>query len=1326
MSSTFRRPDPLSLSGNVAENWRLWKQRFNIYLLASDAVGKRDAVKIAMLLNFVGEDALERYNQFSWTEDEDQESFAAVVAKFDEHFKGKKRLVFSRYRFWSHQRSEGQEFVDYYTDLQKLANQCEFEEKENMMRDKLIFSMRDKELKERLLEMDSLTLEHVKAKIMAAEITRKEINQMESDLQERKRIEAVRKQKKKSNAVSFQSKTVAVYKKNCFNCGNKHAPKSCPAYGKECFNCHKRNHFAKFCRGAGKKAGALTKEIQDDQSLSSDDEMFFMGGLSFKEHRSSSDTVWWEKIRINGSVIRFKIDSGAEVNLISKEQWERLGQKVPLKESNAVLQTLNGGKLENMGKAVVEFGIKSANVRDAIYVTRDKTCPILGLKTATQLGLIQRGSNASSKVDAVFKSLTEQEIKEKFGFVFNGELGKYPGSYRIRLTKDANPKINVPRRVPHKLIAPLQRKLEEMVKQGVIEEVEHPTDWVNSIVCTEKKDGSIRLCLDPRELNKYIKREHFTIPTFQEIVAKLGKPRFFTIVDQSSAFWQVELEETCRDLTTFQTNFGRYRFKRMPFGISSASEVLQKKAFQLFGDIRNVHIIADDMLVVGDTEQEHDEALIAVLQRAKENDIKFNMSKLQFKRNEVVYCGTKLAADGIQADSSKVEAILKMPDPENKRDIQRLLGMVNYLSPFIPNKAQVTEPLRILMKEGAVWSWNKAQSDALRAIKSILSSKIMLTYYDETKPVVIQADASHSGLGACLLQNGQPISYASKSLTETEQRWAQIEKELLAIVFATQRFHHFIYGVDVIVHSDHKPLESIQRKDLHKVSPRLQRMLLKLLKYNLNIVYKPGSEMHIADTLSRAFIDVDPKGKDSLKLHVHSVMEHYPASAKKINEYKLSTAKDKTSQLIMMFLKTRWPNRKDIDPKLIPYYDHRHEIYEEDGLLFLSNKLIIPESERDIALQRLHQGHYGIDKTKSFAREIIYWPGMNRQIEETVQRCKVCNKFQRNQVKEPIIQHGIPDTPWLKVGADLFNFAGRDYLIVVDYFSKYPEFVSVLSKSASSVVQAMKIIFARHGIPEIVVADNVPFNSKTFKDFSSSWDFCLVTSSPRYPKSNGEAEKYVGIIKMILRKCKEDGTDPNLALLRYRNMKIKGMMYSPAQMLFNRRLRDNLPIKDSLLKPEITVNVKQQLTDMQFKRAAYYNRNSKVRNEFEKGESVRVKVDTGREWMPAIIDNKHCTPRSYIVTTEKGQIIRRNKSAIKSSHEAVKVNPPYPDKSNSLQAMELPGSIDKRTPIEDTPRDTNSHMQQDGPTSVPRPELRRSKRTIKAPNWQKDYMMGTK
>ena len=175
------------------------------------------------------------------------------------------------------------------------------------------------------------------------------------------------------------------------------------------------------------------------------------------------------------------------------------------------------------------------------------------------------------------KGLSEADLKQLYSQVFNGKLGKYPGQYRICLSDEANPKINPPRKFLHKMIKPLKRCLEEMVKTWVNEQVGHPTDWVNSMGCTKKKDGSLRVCLDPRHLNKHIKREHFTIPTFQEILSRVGQPTLFTIVDKSSAFWQIELEEDSWDLTTFQTPFGRFRFCRMPFGISSASVVQQKR-----------------------------------------------------------------------------------------------------------------------------------------------------------------------------------------------------------------------------------------------------------------------------------------------------------------------------------------------------------------------------------------------------------------------------------------------------------------------------------------------------------------------------------------------------------------------------------------------------------------------------------------------------------------------------------------------------------------------------------------------------------------------------
>ena len=203
--------------------------------------------------------------------------------------------------------------------------------------------------------------------------------------------------------------------------------------------------------------------------------------------------------------------------------------------------------------------VQSKEITEDVYVMKSDTAPLLGLQAAIKLDLIRRNGDTPIKVNTVQKSLTLDFIRSKHSEVFDGSLGEFPDCYKIQLTEDAQPRVNAPRRIPHSMMLPLKNRLDDMRKRNVIEPVDHPTDWVNSMVATEKKDGSLRICLDPRHLNQYVKREHFTIPTFQEIVSQLKKPKFFTIIDQSSAFWQIKLHEESRDLTTFQTPFGRFR-----------------------------------------------------------------------------------------------------------------------------------------------------------------------------------------------------------------------------------------------------------------------------------------------------------------------------------------------------------------------------------------------------------------------------------------------------------------------------------------------------------------------------------------------------------------------------------------------------------------------------------------------------------------------------------------------------------------------------------------------------------------------------------------------
>ena len=283
----------------------------------------------------------------------------------------------------------------------------------------------------------------------------------------------------------------------------------------------------------------------------------------------------------------------------------------------------------------------------------------------------------------------------------------------------------------------------------------------------------------------------------------------------------------------------------------------------MFGDMQGVEVIADDMIISGATEEEHDQLLRNVMLRAREQNVKFNPKKVQFKQPQVVYFGTIISEDGIRPNPAKVKAMVELPQPTSKEDVRRLMGTVASFKDFIPDMSTTMCSIRQLLKKDVEFQWLPEHQQAVNKIKDVLSSEPVLRYYDPNKKVTIQADASSTGLGACLLQDRGPVAYASRALTETEQRWFQIEKELLAVTFAAEHFHHYIYGREVEVENDHKPLETIIRKPLQNASPRIQLMLLRLLRYRLNLKYVPGTKVCIADMLSRGHPSLEPLSEDS-------------------------------------------------------------------------------------------------------------------------------------------------------------------------------------------------------------------------------------------------------------------------------------------------------------------------------------------------------------------------------------------------------------------------------------------------------------------------------
>ena len=468
-----------------------------------------------------------------------------------------------------------------------------------------------------------------------------------------------------------------------------------------------------------------------------------------------------------------------------------------------------------------------------------------------------------------------------------------------------------------------------------------------------------------------------------------------------------------------------------------SQDVFQHKMDQILERCPGTIGIADDIAVYGKTEQEHDRHLHNLMQVAAKNGLVFNSQKCAVKTPQITFFGMVYDQHGVQPDPSKVEAIKCMAPPQTKTELQEFIGMVTYLSPFIPRLSDHTADLRALLKKDAEFVWTASHQQAYNKVKDLVCEETTLAFFDANKETVIQVDASSRGLGAVLIQDSKPVAFASKSLSGTEQRYANIERELLAIVFGCERFHTYVYGKPFKVETDHKPLEMIHQKALIAAPPRLQRMLLRLQPYDITITYRPGKDMLLADTLSRR------PSPTNTHINLDLQIQFVQFSKERIHQLRLETANDDTMPKLIELIVGGWPDKlKDLPKQLRPYWSFRDELSVENGVVLKGERVCIPASMQPYVLAKLHESHQGIEKTKLRAKDCVYWIDINRHIEELVRHCPTCQEHQRKQPKETLIPHEIPTRPWQVLGTDLFSFHGNNYLIVADFYSKFPSFAS--------------------------------------------------------------------------------------------------------------------------------------------------------------------------------------------------------------------------------------------------------------------------------------------
>ena len=726
-------------------------------------------------------------------------------------------------------------------------------------------------------------------------------------------------------------------------------------------------------------------------------------------------------------------------------------------------------------------------------MSEDNLTPLLSRKAAEQMKLITVNYHNFNQLHGVDGSRKPEDPLTKFSDVFDDTSpGKLPGKVHLvtDMPEGTKPVQCRAKSVPVALKEKVKDGLQKLVDQDVIVKVDEPTDWASRLVVTEKKDGNeLRFCIDPRPLNKVLKREIHRLPIMEDILPELSKAKVFSKFDLKAGYLHCELDEESSLLTTTNTPFGRYRWKRLPFGLKVSSEIFQKKLQQALEGLEGVECVADDIILfgVGDTKEEaeenHDTRLKALLQRCREQGIKLNSKKSVVKTTSMTFLGHIVTDQGLKLDPKKVQAILEMPKPTNSAEIQRLQGSVNYLARFLPELSTTFEPLRRLTHKDNEWKWEAEHDMAMAKLKELLTTAPVLAYYSPDKPLTIQCDASKSGLGATLLQEGQPLCYISRALTPTEQRYAQIEKEALAIAFALERFHQYTYGQKVTVESDHKPLEIIAKKPLHSAPRRLQGILMRMLHYDIDIKWIPGKDMHLADMLSRSYL---PDTTGSTAPTEVNVIDTLSMGEDKITRLQSHTRDDQTLQIVKSVIQQGWPDDKSSVPEAaLPYFNIRDELSIQDGLVFRGERIIIPQTLRKEMKETLHTSHVGIEGTLRRARESIYWPGMNADVKQYISMCETCRSYDRRNQKETLMPHELPDRPWEKVGTDLFELHGKHYLITVDYLSNFWEIDRLYDLGSKAVISKLKSHFARYGIPSTVVSDNGPqFSSEDFAKFA--------------------------------------------------------------------------------------------------------------------------------------------------------------------------------------------------------------------------------------------------
>jgi len=820
----------------------------------------------------------------------------------------------------------------------------------------------------------------------------------------------------------------------------------------------------------------------------------------------------------------------------------------------------SGNHIKLCGETTVNVNYHNASIVHTFLVVRSNSVNLLGRDLCSKLNIkLSVPTDNDSQINSV-----KYDVLNKFKDYLSDDFqSNVKQTVKLDVLPNSKPVFTRARPVPVRLRDPVKSKLYKLVDTGRLTKV-FSSEWASGTVNILKRDNTVRICGDfSGTVNKFLDPVHSPLPSIDDVISQVGNATIFSKIDLANAFLQLPLDEESKKYTTINTSEGLFMFNYLPFGLCSSPGIFQSFMNKILNGIDNVIIYQDDVLILSPTVNDHNKTLFRVLTALRDAGIKVNNDKCSFFTTKVEYLGHVFDKDGVHPNPDKLRAILQAPAPTDLKQLQSFLGMCNFYNRFIPNYSHAMSPFYKLLRKGVKFQWDQEQQICFEKVKDIFANNKVLKLYNASYETLLETDSSGYGIAAVLLQrknsncNWYPVQFASRTLNDSEKNYSNIEREALSVIFGCTKFRKFLLGIPFVIHNDQQPLRKLFAHDSgvpFTCSSRLQRWSLRLSQYNYRFQYSKGSCNVNSDCLSRLPLPETTGIYEPYEL-VFTINElaKKTITCKEIEQH---TNLDKNLVQLKQYIKHGWPIHLN-NPDLKVFKSKSNNLSILYGCILYNDRVLIPESLRSLVLQQFHDDHPGICAMKSLTRSLIWYPGIDRDVEKLVKNCVKCQASQSKPPQNRNIEWPTPNRVWSRVHIDHFFFENNTCLIAVDALSKYIEVEIVKNTSVEETIEALRVIFSRNGLCDLIVSDNATsFIGQGFKDFLSANAIEHKTPPPASPSSNGQAERGVKVVKDLLNKSKSGGsfkTRLAKALMYYRTVPHSVTKVSPSVSLNNRK-----------------------------------------------------------------------------------------------------------------------------------------------------------------------------